>query len=287
MIFPLICHLQAEFPVSVMCEVLKVSKSGYYAWLRRPESKRKAEDKALSELIKEIHKDSKGEYGSPKIHGELRRRGTRCGRKRVARLMRKDGLKAKTVRKFKATTNSDHNLPVAENLLNRDFTPDAPNKAWVADITYIWTNEGWLYLAVVIDLFSRAVVGWSMSERMTRSLVMDAFTLAVMRRNPPPGLIHHSDRGSQYASNDFQALLDKHGAICSMSRKGNCWDNAPAESFFAVLKRAVVFHNQYQTRAEARQSIFDYIERFYNRKRIHSSLGYRTPFEVDQLNLAA
>lgn len=270
-----------------MCEVLKVSKSGYYAWLRRPESKRKAEDKALSEVIKEIHKDSKGEYGSPKIHEELRRRGTRCGRKRVARLMRKDGLKAKTIRKFKATTNSDHNLPVAENLLNRDFTPDAPNKAWVADITYIWTNEGWLYLAVVIDLFSRAVVGWSMSERMTRSLVMDAFTLAVMRRNPPPGLIHHSDRGSQYASNDFQALLEKHGAICSMSRKGNCWDNAPAESFFAVLKRAVVFHNQYQTRAEARQSIFDYIERFYNRKRIHSSLGYRTPFEVDQLNLAA
>lgn len=287
MIFPLICHLQAEFPVSVMCEVLKVSKSGYYAWLRRPESKRRAEDKALSELIKEIHKDSKGEYGSPKIHGELRRRGTNCGRKRVARLMRKDGLKAKTIRKFKATTNSDHNLPVAENLLNRDFTPDAPNKAWVADITYIWTNEGWLYLAVVIDLFSRAVVGWSMSERMTRSLVIDAFALAVMRRNPPPGLIHHSDRGSQYASNDFQALLDKHGAICSMSRKGNCWDNAPAESFFAVLKRAVVFHNQYQTRAEARQSIFDYIERFYNRKRIHSSLGYRTPFEVDQLNLAA
>jgi transposase InsO family protein len=145
--------------------------------------------------------------------------------------------------KFKATTNSDHNLPVAENLLNRDFTPDAPNKAWVADITYIWTNEGWLYLAVVIDLFSQAVVGWSMSERIMRSLVIDAFTLAVMRRNPPPGLIHHSDRGSQYASNDFQAHLEKHGAICSMSRKGNCWDNAPAESFFAVLKRAVVFHN--------------------------------------------
>lgn len=201
--------------------------------------------------------------------------------------MRKDGLKAKTIRKFRATTNSSHSLPVAENVLDRDFVPTEPNKAWVADITYIWTNEGWLYLAVVIDLYSRAVVGWSMSERITRSLVIDAFTLAVNRRNPAPGLIHHSDRGSQYASADFQKLLVKYGAICSMSRKGNCWDNAPAESFFALLKRGLVFHNQYQTRDQARQSIFDYIERFYNRKRIHSSLGYRTPFEVDQLKLAA
>jgi putative transposase len=281
--------LQAEtdFPVSVMCEILCVSRTGYYAWLRRPESQRKSEDEALSKLIKEIHKESNGEYGSPKVHQELRRRGTRCGRKRVARLMRKDGLKAKTVRKFKATTNSKHSLPVAENLLDRDFTPAEPNRAWAADITYVWTKEGWLYLAVVIDLFSRAVVGWSMSERMTRTLVMDAFTLAVMRRNPPPGLIHHSDRGSQYASGDFQKLLEKHGAICSMSRKGNCWDNAPAESFFAILKRSLVFHNQYGTRAQARQSIFEYIERFYNRKRIHSSLGYRTPNEVDQLSHAA
>jgi len=281
------CHLQMEFPVSAMCRVFKVSRSGYYAWLRRPESPRKTEDKALSEMIKEIHKESGGEYGSPKVHEELRRRGTRCGRKRVARLMRKDGLRAKTVRKFKATTNSDHSLPVAENLLNRDFSPAEPNRAWVADITYVWTNEGWLYLAIVIDLFSRAVVGWSMSERMTRTLVMDAFTLAVKRRNPPPGLIHHSDRGSQYASADFQRLLAKYGAICSMSRKANCWDNAAAESFFSLLKRALVFHNQYPTRAQARQSIFDYIERFYNRKRIHSSLGYRTPYEVDQLKLAA
>uniref|UniRef100_C6DYY2 Integrase catalytic region n=1 Tax=Geobacter sp. (strain M21) TaxID=443144 RepID=C6DYY2_GEOSM len=278
---------ETDFPVSVMCELLCVSRTGYYAWLRRPESQRKSEDDALSKLIKEIHEESDGEYGSPKIHQELRRRGTRCGRKRVARLMKKDGLKAKTIRKFKATTNSDHNLPVAENLLDRDFTPAEPNRAWAADITYVWTKEGWLYLAVVIDLFSRAVVGWSMSERMTRTLVMDAFTLAVMRRHPPPGLIHHSDRGSQYASGDFQRLLEKYGAICSMSRKGNCWDNAPAESFFAVLKRALVFHNQYETRDQARQSIFEYIERFYNRKRIHSSLGYRTPYEVDQLSLAA
>ncbi len=278
---------ETDYPVSVMCEILGVSRTGYYAWVRRPESQRKSEDDELSKLIKEIHEESNGEYGSPKVHRELRRRGKRHGRKRVARLMRKDGLKAKTVRKFKATTNSDHSLPVAENLLDRDFTPAEPNRAWAADITYVWTKEGWLYLAVVIDLFSRAVVGWSMSERMTRTLVMDAFTLAVMRRNPPPGLIHHSDRGSQYASGDFQKLLEKHGAICSMSRKGNCWDNAPAESFFAVLKKALVFHNQYETRDHARQSIFEYIERFYNRKRIHSSLGYRTPYEVDQLSLAA
>jgi len=270
-----------------MCRLFKVSRSGYYAWLHRPESQRKTEDKALSEVIAKIHEESNGEYGSPKIHQELRRRGTRCGCKRVARLMRKDGLKAKTIRKFKATTNSNHSLPVAENLLNRDFTPAEPNKAWVADITYIWTNEGWLYLAVVIDLFSRAVVGWSMSERMTRTLVMDAFTLAVKRRNPSTGLIHHSDRGSQYASADFQKLLSKHGAICSMSRKGNCWDNAAAESFFAILKRALIYHNKYQTRVKARQSIFDYIERFYNRKRIHSTLGYRTPYEIDQLKLVA
>ena len=280
-------RLQADFPVSVMCRVFNVSRSGYYTWRLRPERKRKTEDKRLSKLIKEIHEESNREYGSPKIHQELRRCGTRCGRKRVARLMRTDGLKAKTIRKFKATTNSDHSLPVAPNLLNRDFSPADPNRVWVADITYIWTNEGWLYLAIVIDLFSRAVVGWSMSERMTRTLVMDAFTLAVKRRHPPPGLIHHSDRGSQYASGDFQSLLAQYGAICSMSRKGNCWDNAPAESFFALLKRALIFHHHYQTRAQARQSIFDYIERFYNRKRIHSSLGYRTPYEVDQFKLAA
>jgi transposase InsO family protein len=270
-----------------MCEVFNVSRSGYYAWLRRPESKRKAEDKALSQVIKEIHKESNGEYGSPKVHEELRRRGTRCGRKRVARLMREDGLKAKTIRKFKATTNSNHSLPVAPNLLNREFSPAQPNKAWVADITYIWTSEGWLYLAIVMDLYSRAIVGWSMSERMTRALVIDAFTLAAQRRNPAPGLIHHSDRGSQYASTDFQNILRKHGAICSMSRKGNCWDNAPAESFFGLLKRGLIFHSKYETRSQARQSIFNYIERFYNRKRIHSSLGYRTPHEVDQLQLAA
>jgi putative transposase len=276
-----------EFPVSVMCSVFQVSRSGYYAWLKQPESRKRRADAVLSKVIAEIHEESNRIYGSPKIHGELQNRGIRCGRKRVARLMRKDGLRAKIIRKFKATTNSKHDLPVAPNLLNREFTQTQPNRAWAADITYIWTNEGWLYLAVVMDLFSRSIVGWSMSERMTRTLVIDAFTLAVKRRNPPRGLLHHSDRGSQYASADFQRLLAKYGAVCSMSRKGNCWDNAPVESFFGFLKREHVFHNRYLTRAQARQSIFDYIERFYNRKRIHSSLGFKTPSEVDQLKLAA
>jgi len=276
-----------EFPVSVMCSLLLVSRSGYYTWLKQPESRKRREDAELSKVIAEIHEESKKRYGSPKIHGELRRRGIRCGRKRVARLMKKDGLRAKIIRKFKATTNSKHDLPVAPNLLNREFTQTKPNRVWAADITYIWTNEGWLYLAVVMDLCSRAIVGWSMSERITRTLVINAFTMAVKRRNPPSGLLHHSDRGSQYASGDFQRLLAKYGAICSMSRKGNCWDNAVVESFFGFLKREHVFHNRYLTRTQARQSIFDYIERFYNRKRIHSSLGYKTPSEVDQLKLAA
>ena len=270
-----------------MCSVFQVSRSGYYAWRKQPESRKRREDDALSKVITEIHEESRKIYGSPKIHGELQKRGIRCGQNRVARLMRKDGLRAKIIRKFKATTNSKHDLPVAPNLLNREFTQTEPNRAWVADITYIWTDEGWLYLAIVMDLFSRAIVGWSMSERMTRTLVIDAFTLAVKRRNPSRGLLHHSDRGSQYASGDFQRLLAKYGAVCSMSRKGNCWDNAPAESFFSFLKREHVFHNHYVTRAQARQSIFDYIERFYNRKRIHSSLGNKTPSEVDQLKLAA
>ena len=176
---------------------------------------------------------------------------------------------------------------MAPNLLNREFTPEEPNQTWASDITYVWTAEGWLYLAVVMDLFSRAIVGWSMSERMTRALVINAFGMAVKRRNPPPGLLHHSDQGSQYASADYQIILAKYGAICSMSRKGNCWDNAPVESFFSTLKREHVFHNLYGHRAQARQSIFMYIEQFYNRKRIHSAIGYRTPIEMEQFKLAA
>jgi putative transposase len=278
---------QAQFPVAVMCSVFQVSRSGYYAWTKRPESNRSKENRKLSQEIAEIHQESDSIYGSPKIHGELQRRGKRHGKNRIVRLMRKDGLYSKTKRKFRVTTDSNHSQPVAPNLLNREFTPAKANQAWVCDITYIWTAEGWLYLAIVMDLFSRTIVGWSMGERMTRQLTMDALTLAAKRRNPPRGLLHHSDRGSQYASDDYQALLTKHGMVCSMSRTGNCWDNAPAESFFGILKRELVFHKRYLSRSQARQSIFDYIERFYNRRRIHSSLGYLTPNEFEELKLAA
>jgi transposase InsO family protein len=278
---------QAEFPVAVMCSVFQVSRSGYYAWNKRPESSRSKENRALSQEIAEIHRESDGIYGSPKIHGELQRRGKRHGKNRIVRLMRKDGLYSKTKRKFRVTTDSSHKQPVAANILNREFNPARPNQAWVCDITYIWTAEGWLYLAIVMDLYSRTIVGWSMAERMTRLLVMDALTLAAKRRNPPRGLLHHSDRGSQYACEDYQAMLDKLGMVCSMSRIGNCWDNAPAESFFGILKRELIFHKRYLSRSQARQSIFNYIERFYNRRRIHSSLGYLAPSEYEELSLAA
>ena len=287
MIFRFVSNHQSEFPIFLMSRVLEVSRSGYYAWLKHPESKRDQDDKALSQEIFKIHQESFCTYGSPRVYRELKRRGKHIGEKRIVRLMRKDGLKAKTKRKFKVTTDSTHHFPVAPNLLNREFTPEEPNQKWASDITYIWTAEGWLYLAVVMDLFSRAIVGWSMSERMTRELVIDAFVMATKRRNPPSGLLHHSDRGSQYASDDYQDILAKHGAICSMSRKGNCWDNAPVESFFGTIKKEHVFHNRYLYRAQARQSIFVYIEQFYNRKRIHSALGYRTPSEMEQFKLAA
>lgn len=287
MIFRFMHDHQAEFPIAIMCCVFQVSRSGYYAWSKRPESRRSRENRELAQEIAEIHRESNGIYGSPKVHRELRRRGKRHGKNRVARLMRKDGLYAKTKRKFRVTTDSNHSQPVAPNLLNREFNPGRPNQAWASDITYIWTAEGWLYLAVVMDLYSRTIVGWSMAERMTRQLVIDALILAAKRRDPPRGLLHHSDRGSQYASEDFQELLLQYGMICSMSRTGNCWDNAPAESFFSILKRELVFHNRYQSRAQARQSIFDYIERFYNRRRIHASFGYVTPSEFEELNLAA
>ncbi len=272
---------QAEFPILVMCKVLSVSRSGYYAWRKNPESKQKQANATLREKIRSIHRDSGESYGSPRVYKALKEQGETCSKNRVARLMREDGLKAKTKRRFKATTNSKHNFPVAPNLLNRNFSPEAPNQVYAGDITYIWTTEGWLYLAVVLDLFSRSVVGWAMDKRMTRQLVMDALTMAVQRRRPPSGTIFHSDRGSQYASGDYQSLLTKYGMRCSMSRKGDCWDNAPVESFFGSLKQELVFHQKYPTRFHARQSIFDYIERFYNRRRLHSTLGYKSPADYE------
>lgn len=266
-----------------MCRVLEVSTSGYYDWRGRAESQRKKQDRRLVVEIKAIHRQSRQTYGSPRIHDQLKDRGIRCGKKRVARLMQLHGLRAKQTRRFKATTDSKHTLPVAENVLSRQFTPSAPDVVWAADITYIPTRQGWLYLAVVLDLFSRRVVGWSMHKRLDRSLVLDALQMALRERSPGPGLIHHSDRGSQYASGDYQALLEAQQMICSMSRRGNCWDNAPVESFFSTLKRELVHHRRYQTRAEARAELFEYIEVWYNRRRRHSSLGYQSPAEYEAL----
>jgi transposase InsO family protein len=269
-----------------MCKVLNVSRSGFHTWLNRPESRRSLENRALEAKIRVLHSASHGIYGSPKIHQDLVDDGIRCGKNRVARIMRKAGIRSRTKKKFKATTNSRHNFPIAPNLLNQDFNVDAPDRTWVGDITYIHTNEGWLYLAVLLDLFNREVVGWSASSRMTRQLAIDALQMAFDRRDPGKGLLHHSDRGSQYASTDYQNILKEHGIICSMSRKGNCYDNAVAESFFGRLKTEWVNHNRYLNRSEAMQSLFYYIEIFYNRKRRHSSINYVTPQEYEAFSLA-
>lgn len=275
-----------EFRVRTMCRVLKASPSGYHEWLARKQSEREAENARLLARIKEIFDASDKTYGSRRIHSQLRHEDERCSKRRIARLMSVNGLRPKTKLRFKATTDSQHDLPVAENLLNREFATRGPNRVWVSDITYIRTCEGWLYLAVVIDLFSRGVVGWSMSERINRALVLDALDMAVGRRNPGRGLIHHSDRGSQYASYDYQRVLKEHGMHCSMSRKGDCWDNAVAESFFGSLKTERVRRKRYRTRDEARRDIFEYIEVFYNRVRLHSSLGYLAPAQFEAVALA-
>jgi len=271
-----------EFEITVMCRVLAVSRSGYYAWRNRPTSARKMADQELSQHIKQIHDHSRQTYGSPRIQAELAENGVNCGCKRVARLMRQEELFAKQSRKFKVTTtDSAHPYPVAPNLLAQDFTASRPNEKWLTDITYIPTAEGWLYLAVVLDLYSRRIVGWTMSDSLERHLVIAALQMAVKMRQPPPGLLHHSDRGSQYASDDYQALLTQHQMRCSMSRTGNCYDNAPTESFFGTLKTELVHHCQYQTKAEAKTDIFEYIEVFYNRFRRHSALGYQSPVNFE------
>ncbi len=285
--FKFIADHRGMFNVGRMCALLNVSRSGFYSWLTRPESRRSIGNRALEDKIRVLHAASHGIYGSPKIHRDLTDEGIRCGRNRVARIMREAGIRSRTKKKFKATTNSRHNLPVAPNLLNQEFTVDAPDRTWVGDITYIHTREGWLYLAVLIDLFNRKVVGWSASSRMTRQLTIDALQMALDHRRPAPGLIHHSDRGSQYASGDYQKLLTKHQMICSMSRKGNCYDNAVAESFFRLLKTEWVNHHRYLSRSEATSSLFYYIEIFYNRKRRHSVLDYATPQEYETFPLAA
>ena len=264
-----------------MCTTLEVSRSGFYAWLRRRESKRSRENRRLTKLIREEHKRSRETYGSPRIHAALKGRSETCGRNRVARLMRQAGICSKVKRKFRRTTNSKHGHPVAPNLLAQDFSTSRPNEVWVSDITYIWTDEGWLYLASTLDLFSRMIVGWSMNSIMPASLVEDALKMAIDRRSPPAGMIHHSDRGVQYAAHAFQGLLDRHGIVCSMSRKGNCYDNAVKESFFHTLKTELTDHEHYLTREQAKASVFEFIEVFYNRLRLHSTLGYVSPLEFE------
>ena len=270
-----------RYPIRLMCRALAVSAAGYYAWRIRPESARSVSDRTTLSVIRVIHRESRETYGSPRIWKALVTQGHRIGEHRVARLMRQDGIRAKTVTKWRATTQSQHRFPVAANTLERAFTVEAPNRVWAGDITYVWTLEGWLYLAVLLDLYSRRVVGWAMSQRITVELTEQALTMALAKRAPTAGLLHHSDRGSQYAATSYQRVLDEYGLIPSMSRKGNCWDNACVESFFGTLKRELVYQRQYATRSEATQDIFEYIEVFYNRQRRHSTLGYHSPAEYE------
>jgi putative transposase len=276
--------IQAEkalYPVSLMCSVLEVSRSGYYAWLGRPASARVQSDRELITEIRGIHEGSNQRYGSPRIHEELAANETHVGRKRIARLMREEGLSARAKRRFVKTTDSKHDLPIAPNLLKRNFFSSAPNKVWVGDITYLETHQGWLYLAVLVDLFSRRVVGWAMSERIDTALVMSALSMAVAQRRPARGFIVHSDRGSQYASHEHRKALRGIGAKCSMSRKGDCWDNAVAESFFASLRKELTNRVTFLTRDAARTHVFEYIEAFYNRARRHSTINYQSPVNFE------
>ncbi|MGH8324795.1 MAG: IS3 family transposase, partial [Steroidobacteraceae bacterium] len=279
--FALIDEEKAHFPICFMCRQLDVSRSGFYAWKVREPSEHAKEDAALTVEIGEAHRASRGRYGSPRIHAELRARGRRTSRKRVARLMRRQGLQARRKRRFRKTTDSRHGLPVAANLLQRNFSASAPDRIWVTDITYVWTRQGWLYLAAILDLFARRVVGWATSETLETSLCFDALRMALKSRRPPPGLIHHSDRGCQYASHGYRHVLKANGIVCSMSRKGDCWDNAVAESFFGSLKAELVDEADFASRSEARAALFEYIEVFYNRQRRHSRLAFVSPVEYE------
>ena len=274
------------FPVGLMCRTLEVGSSGFYAWLKRPDSPRNRDNRRLLMAIKVAHQKSRKTYGRPRIHAELNASGHACGRHRVARLMRQHGIVSKHRRKFRVTTNSVHSYPVAENLLQRQFDVAGPGQCWVSDITYIPTREGWLYLAATLDLFHRKVIGWAMGRWITRQLATDALKMAIKKGCLKSGLIHHSDRGVQYASNEFQALLKAHAIQCSMSRKGDCWDNAVAESFFHTLKVELIHGKFYNTRQEAKTAICDYIEVFYNRQRRHSYLGYQSPVDFEKMNAA-
>lgn len=270
------------YPVRLMCTVLEVSPAGYYAWRDRPVSERAKSNAVLLAAIRQVHHDSHGRYGSPRVHAALQRQGRDASRGRIERTMRRNDIRAITARPHRVrTTDSRHDLPIAPNLIARDFTASAPNRVWLADITYIPTAEGWLYLAAVMDLFSRKIVGWAMRDTMQVELASAALTMAINQQRPQNGLIHHSDRGVQYASHAYRKALSAAGITASMSRKADCYDNAPMESFFHTLKTELVHHHDYKTRAEAQHDIFAFIEGFYNRTRLHSAIGYIAPIEME------
>jgi putative transposase len=269
------------WPVERLCAALSVSRSGYYAWRTRPESPRLQANRALLQQIRTVHVETRQAYGAVKTWRELHARGIACGRHRVARLRRADWIEARRMRRFRAAYQARQSTPAAPNLVAQHFTVAAPNRVWARDITFIPTRRGWLYLAVVLDLYSRRVVGWAMSDRINSALVLDALTMALEQRQPEPGLIHHSDQGMQYAGGDYRARLRAHGLRVSMSRKGNCYDNAPVESFFSTLKNEWTWHHTFQDRDQTRAALFEYIELFYNRQRRHAALDYQSPVHYE------
>jgi putative transposase len=272
--------------MDLLAKIMGVSRSGFYAWKKRDKSPRQTSKMKLVRAIEDIHTGSRKTYGSPRVFKALRALGFTVSKTRVERLMKEFGIRSKTKKKFRVTTDSKHDHPVAKNILNRDFSPTGPNMVWAGDITYVWTEEGWLFLAVLLDLFSRKVIGWAMDERMTKNLALSALHMAILNRKPNAGLIHHTDRGSQYACGQYRKILETYKMICSMSRKGNCWDNAVSESFFHSLKTELVHHETFKTREEAKAKIFEWIEVFYNRQRIHSTLNYQTPEQFDKTMIA-
>jgi transposase InsO family protein len=284
--YAFISEEKVAFPVAVLCRLLAVSASGFYAAQGRPRSQHGRRDDKLAEKVAGAHAASKGRYGSPRVHAELQAAGERVGRKRVARLMREGKLVARTRRRFRTTTDSKHDFPIAPNVLERDFTAEAPDQAWVTDITFVWTAQGWLYLAVILDLFSRRVVGWATSQNVDRHLALTALDNALARRRPDAGLVHHSDRGSTYASSDYRSALEARGIEASMSRKGDCWDNAVAESFFSTIKRELEGIDDFESRVGATLSIGDYIDGFYNLQRRHSAINYTSPVEFELIHSA-
>ena len=282
--FQLVDAEKAHYPVTVLCEVLGVSRSGYYDWKTRPCCERSKADAQLAVQIAAAHTKSRKRYGSPRVHRALRRKGICVGKKRVERLMREKGIVARQKRRFRRTTDSNHADPIAPNIVQRDFEPSAPNEGWAGDVTYIATHEGWAYLATVIDLASRRVVGWTLDEHMRTELVEDALTMAFANRAPQRGLIFHSDRGCQYTSQDFAQLARANGVVLSVGRKGECWDNAVAESFFATIKRELIETRSWPTRTGLRRAVFEYIEGWYNTRRLHSTLGYLSPAQYEAVH---